>query len=80
MATEQVEDLTLAAQRIGSEKRFPADQRFADGQRVHKRVLVEQRENRLEEVLLVDGLGQATVQLLRGEGLDQIIVGCKLGD
>ena len=80
MAPQRVEDFALEAQGVVQEQIFLADQAFAGGERVDEGAVVEMRENTLEEMLLVDGLDQASLQLFGGERLDQVVVGRQFCD
>ena len=55
------------------------DQPFTRRQRVGKSTLVEMLEYPGEEMLFVERTAQTTLQLLRGERFDQIIVGRQFG-
>ena len=57
-----------------------ADQSFARGERVDEGAVVEVAEHALEVLLFVQRLGQAALQLVGGEWLDQVVVRRQFGD
>ena len=80
MPPERVEDLTLEAQGVEVEGRILGKQRFARREGIAVGAFVEVTEDAGEEAFLVQRSGEPRLQLLGGEGLDQIIVGRQLGD
>ena len=77
---ERVEDLTLEAQGVEVEGRILGKQRFARREGIAVGAFVEVTEDAGEEAFLVQRSGEPRLQLLGGEGLDQVIVGRQLGD